>query len=212
MHRIGQMRAFTLVELMVGLMVTSILLSAVATLAFAMSSASTAGGDSALRQAHLRNATVRLSELIGNCKMICAAPDMDLAVWMADTNEDGKINANELAYVERGVDLEGKEFLRLRTLRLGTATRTIAQLGATGTKSQLFNMYPSYPPVSLIPDGEDAQFSFDALPPRTRLLTVSVSLLEDGVYQRYEIVTALRCRADYLLDASGEIITTGDDD
>ena len=69
---------------MVGLMVTSIILSAVATLAFAMSSASTAGGDSALRQAELRNATVRLSELIGNCKMICAAPGTDLAVWTAD--------------------------------------------------------------------------------------------------------------------------------
>ena len=67
--------------------------------------------------------------------------------------------------------------------------------------------------ISLIPDCNDAQFaSLDAAPPRTGLLAVSFSLTEDGVYQRHEIVAAVRCRADYLLNASGEIITTGDDD
>lgn len=209
MRKTGRMRAFTLVELMVGLMVTSIILSAVATLAFAMSSASTAGGDSALRQAQLRNATVRLSELIGNGKMICAAPGTDLAVWTGDTNSDGKVNVNELIYIERGAD---RKYLRVRRLYSGSnPSRTIAQLALTTTKTQLVNLCSSST-ISLIPDCEDAQFSFDVLPPRTGLFAVSFSLMENGVYQRHEIVTKLRCRADYLLSTSGEIITTGDDD
>jgi prepilin-type N-terminal cleavage/methylation domain-containing protein len=204
------MRAFTLVELMVGLMVTSLLLSAVATLAFAMSHASTAGGDSALRQAQLRNATVRLSELIGNCKMICAAPGTDLAVWSGDTNNNGLVNVNELIYIERGADCK---YLRLRRLYSGSnPSRTIAQLALTTTKTQLLNLCASST-ISLIPDCNDAQFAFpDVTPPRTGLLAVSFSLLEDGAYQRHEIVTGLRCRAKYLLSVADEIITTGDDD
>ncbi len=210
MQKTGRIRAFTLVELMVSLMVTSIILSAVATLAFAMSNASTAGGDSALRQAQLRHATVRLSELIGNCKMICAAPGTDLAVWTADTNGNGLINVNELIYVERGTD---RKYLRLRRLSSGSnPTRTIAQLALTTTKTQLLNLCSSST-ISFIPDCEDASFAFhDVAPPRTGLLAVSFSLMENGVYQRHEIVTGVRCRADYLLNAAGEIITTGDDD
>lgn len=202
------MRAFTLVELMVGLMVTSIILSAVATLAFAMSHASTAGGDSALRQAELRNATVRLSELIGNCKMICAAPGTDLAVWTADTNGNGLVNVNELIYLERGTD---RKYLRLRRLySASNPSRTIAQLALTTTKTQLLNLCSSST-ISFIPDCNDAQFAFrDVAPPRTRLLATSFCMTEDNVYQRYEIVTGVRCRADYLLDASGEIIKTTD--
>ncbi len=207
MHRSGPIRAFTLVELMVGLMVTSIILSAVATLAFAMSSASTAGGDSALGQAQLRNATVRLSELIGNCKMICAAPGTDLVVWARDDNGDGKINVNELVYIERGAD---RNYLELRVFRSGTLTRTITQLAATGTKSQLLNTF-SKTDVWLIPACSDVQFAPDVAPPRTKVLVVSFLLMENGVYQRHEIVTRLRCRSDYLLNDSNEIVT-GDDD
>lgn len=207
MRKTGRIRAFTLVELMVGLMVTSIILSAVATLAFAMSSASTAGGDSALRQAHLRNATVRLSELIGNCKMICAAPGTDLVVWARDTNGDGKINVNELVYIEPGAD---RNYLRLRELRSGTLTRTIAQLASPLTKSQLLNTFVKKD-VSLIDACSDVQFVPDVAPPRTKVLVVRFSLLENGAYQRHEIVTRLRCRSDYLLNDSNEIVT-GDDD
>lgn len=216
MHRIGQMRAFTLVELMVGLMVTSILLSAVATLAFAMSSASTAGGDSALRQAHLRNATVRLSELISNCKMACVVSGQDLAIWTADRNNDSMVNVNvnvtdnELIYVEyKGADRK----LQLRLLKpLINRTYTIDKLALPTTKTQVLNLSYSTT-VLLIDDCNDAQFvPLDALSLRTRLLAIRFQTMEDGAYQWHEIVAGVRCRADYLFSASGEVILTGDDD
>jgi prepilin-type N-terminal cleavage/methylation domain-containing protein len=213
MCRTRQSRAFTLVELMVGLMVTSIILSAVATLAFAMSSACTAGGDSAFTQAQIRHATLRLSELIANCKLICAAPDNDLVLWRADNNDDGKINVlDELVYIEQDPTT--------RTLRLceflapSTDKRTLAQLRSPLTKQQLRNLY-DLKCTPLISDCSNVQFRFldDAVPPRTRLPAITFEFVEDGVVRRYETVTAVRCRADYLLDTSTppEIVASDDD-
>lgn len=194
---------------MVGLMVTGIILSAVATLAFAMSSASTAGGDSALKQAQIRHASLYVSDLIRKCKLICAAPGTDLVVWRADDNDDGRINVNELVYLERGVNRN-----TLQLCRFSSATnpeRTLSQLAAPTTKNQLKNLFPNrYTP--LIPDCNDVQFRFlDAAPPRTGLLAVTFGFVENNTYSRYEITTAALGRADYLLNASGEIVA-GDDD
>ena len=203
-------KAFTLVELLVGLMVTSIILSAVATLAFALSSASTAGGDCALKQAQIRHASLYLSDLIGKCKLICAAPGADLVVWRADDNDNGRINVNELVYVERGAD---RNMLRLcRFLSTNNPPQELSQLTLATTKDQLQNLYSTkYTP--LIPDCNNVQFTFlDADPPRTGLLAITFGLREDSAYRQYEIVTAARSRADYLLNAAGDALVLTDDD
>src|SRR3972149_11908783 len=94
--------AFTLVELLVALMVTSIVLTVVATLAFSVGTVNDNSNDTAQKQARLRYATFRISELIKHCKLICGSPANDLAVWRADDNDNGKINVNELVYIEAG--------------------------------------------------------------------------------------------------------------
>ena len=94
--------AFTLVELLVALMVMSIILSAVAALAFAMGSANDASDDTSQKQAQLRYATMRISELIRQCRLICATLDDDVVVWKSDYNDDNTIDVNELAYIETG--------------------------------------------------------------------------------------------------------------
>jgi len=66
-------KGFTLVELMVvTLIVTGIIMSAIATLAFAFSSAYDATDDTDRKQAQVRYASLRISELIRHCKLICA--------------------------------------------------------------------------------------------------------------------------------------------
>ena len=61
---------FTLVELLVALMVSSIVLSAVATLAYATSSAKEATDDMGREQAQLRQASMRLTDLIKQSNQI----------------------------------------------------------------------------------------------------------------------------------------------
>ncbi|MEJ2740489.1 MAG: prepilin-type N-terminal cleavage/methylation domain-containing protein, partial [Dehalococcoidia bacterium] len=97
-------RGFTLVELLVALVVTSILLAAISTLAFALSSAKEATEDMSRSQSQVRSASLRIRELIRNCNLICAVTDDDIAVWLSDDNNDNKINIGELMYIERGTE------------------------------------------------------------------------------------------------------------
>ena len=202
-------KAFTLVELMVGLMVTSIILSAVATLAFALSSASTAGGDYACTQAQIRHATVRLLDLVGRCHLICAAPADDLVLWRADDNADRRININEVVYIETGAN---HEYLRLCEFTSADNPEvTLAALALPATKAQFVASYSErYTP--LIPECSSVQFAYDLDPPATTLLAVTFDLEEDRASHRYQIVATARCRAGHLLDAAGTAIVESDDD
>lgn len=200
--------ALTLVELLVALVVTGILLSAVATLAFAMNSASRTSDDVVVQQAHLRSAMLRMSELIRSCRLICAAPGNDLAIWEADRNSDGLINVSELVYVERGDSLTTLRLCRFRSA--ADPTVTLASLGLATTKTQCVSAYDeSY--TALIPQCKNATFRFDAAPPFTRLLTISYDLTESGTDHPYAFSVALRARAGNLLNDAGEALVSDDD-
>lgn len=204
-------KAFTLVELMVGLMVTSVILSAVATLAFAMSRGSTVGSDYAGTQAQIRRATVYVSDLISRCSLICAAPGNDLAIWRSDDNDDGRINLNELVYLERGPN---RGYLRLCTFTsAANPTIDLSVLGVSTTKSQYLSIYGGSS-TPLIPECNDAQFLFfdDAAPPATELLGITFGFQENGVFRPYNMVVAARCRAAHLLSAAGNSLVAKDDD
>lgn len=203
-------KAFTLVELMVGLMVTSIILSAVATLAFAMSRGSTVGSDYAGAQAQIRRATVYVSDLVSRCSLICAAPGNDLAIWRNDDNHDGRINLNELVYLERGPN---RGYLRLCTFAsAANPPIDLSVLGVSTTKSQYLSVYDGSS-TSLLPKCNDAQFLFlDAAPPATKLLGITFGFQENGVFRPYNMVVATRCRAAHLLNAAGSELVARDDD
>lgn len=194
------------------MLITSIVLSAVATFAFALSTASMVSGDTAVKQAQLRQATLRLNELIGSCRLLCAAPGNDLAVWRADDNADGQINVNELVYIERG---DACTLLRLcQFAAADNPLVTLSDLALLTTKPQLeASCHPIY--AFLIPGCKDATFAFHPVPPPLTYvdcLMVSFQLTENGVDHRYEIVTALRGRAGHLLNKTGDALVATEDD
>ncbi len=86
-------KGFTLVELLVALMVTSIVLTTVATLAYAVGRANDSSNDTAVKQAQLRYATLRISELIRHSKLVCTATANHIELWLADVNEPAYIDA-----------------------------------------------------------------------------------------------------------------------
>ncbi len=210
--RIARHKGFTLIELLIGMLITSIILSAVATLAFALSTASMAGGDTAVKQTQLRQTTLRINDLVGTCRLLCAAPGNDLVVWRADDNADGQINVNELVYLERG---EACTLLRLcQFAAAGNPPVALSDLALAATKAQLqASGSPTYTP--LIPACKNVQFAFHPVPPPltyANCLMISFELTENGVDHRYEIVTALRSRAAHLLNPTGDALVARDDD
>jgi len=205
-------QGFTIIELLVGMLITSIVLSAVATLAFAMSVASTASEDTAVKQAQLRQATLRVRDLVGTCKLLCAAPGNDLVVWRADDNADRQINVNELVYIERG---ETCTLLRLcQFSSTDNPPVTLGDLALAATKSQFLSTCSvTYTP--LVPQSKDVAFAFYPVPPpltHVKCLMVSFTVTENGADHRYEIVAALRAHAANLLNPAGDAVVTTDDD
>jgi hypothetical protein len=196
------------VELLVALVVTGVILSAVATLAFAMSSATRASEDVAFAQTQMRTATLHLADLIQRCRMICAAPGDDIVVWKSDDNHDGRINLNELAYIERGTS---HNYLHMG-LFSNAANPEIAfsSLGLAATKASLISTY-GMTDVALLRSAASVQFTLDATPPASRRLVISLDLTEDQAVHHYEMALAMVGSAANLLNAAGTDLVTDDD-
>jgi prepilin-type N-terminal cleavage/methylation domain-containing protein len=200
--------AFTLVELLVALMVTSIVLAAVATLAFAVSRANDTTNDTAYKQMQVRYATLRVSEMVRNCKLICCATADDFAIWRADDNNDGQINIGELVYIERG---PGKDHLQL-TEFTSSNSAVINLSSIQGRATSWWTPYCSSATFAqLIPQCSNVQFSFDVLPPRSKFVNISFEIAEGGIAHQYQISAKLRGWAGNRLNAVGTALISDDD-
>jgi len=196
---------FTLVELLVALVVTSIILTAVATLAFALGTTSDSMDDISRKQAQVRFVTMRISELIRHSKLICGTPGGELAVWEADENGDGQININELVYIEKG---SAADYLRLCVFpSSGTSTVTLSQIETLSPGSYSVTYVP------LIPQCSNVQFSLDNadVPPKSKLVSISFDLVENNAVHKYQINAALLSWAGNLLNDAGDTLVSDDD-
>lgn len=201
----------TLIELLVAMVITSIVMTAVATLAFAVSSANKATDDTSRKQAEIRFATLKISELIRHSKLICYITNEDMLVWRADDTPGGDngINVGELVYIETGGNTI--RLLDFTDVPVGFQTFpfTLAQL--SGLKAWFISECTERYTV-LVPECSNVQFGFlPALPPRSRFVTVSFDIAENGVEHPYQISAALLGWAGNLISDSNDIVT-GDDD
>jgi len=212
--------AFTLVELLVSLVVTSIILAAVATFAFVVSSANDATDDTGYKQAQVRFATFRITDIIHNCRLICARSDSGVALWRADGEPNdtnvGRINLNELVYIqkENGTD---PNYLRLQLYQFPssyTAQKSLADIAMLSLDDY------GIAPVTLISDCNDIQFKlYDSnsvlitSPPwtGTKLVSITFDLTENGIIHKYQINSALSSWAGNLLNEDGTAIVSDDD-
>lgn len=169
MFKIRNKKGFTLVELLVGLMVTGIVLTAAATLAYAMGTANDASDDTSRKQAQMRYATVRISELIKYSKRVHSASESEIVLWRADDDpNDGTVNDTEKVYIKAVPAVNGYTQLQLR--------------------------YGDNNPVVLIPQCRNVEFVHWE-PPDTKLVSISFELEENNVWHKYQISATLRCKA-----------------
>ena len=200
-------RGFTLVELLVALVVTSIVLTAISTLAFALSSANKSAGDISESQAHVRFTTLKIQELIRNCNLICSASDNDFAIWLSDKNNDKKININEIAFIEFGSD---RNHLQLYTFSSeNDSVINIDSINAFTTN--WWSLYSiSAESVMLLPECRNIDFHFDTLPPNSRFVNIEFEMTENNIVRQYQINAALRSWNGNILDENGNIISDDD--
>jgi len=205
----GTEAAFTLVELLVALIVSSIVLGAVATLAYALNAANDSTGQASRVQSHVRYATLRLSELVRHCRLVCFVGENEFAIWRADDNSDRRINGSELLYVAKAADGSN---LRLCEFTTGADDPVVplAEIQALSTNWwTAYSLTPNY--TTLVDECTAVQFAYDQLPARTQLLSISFDVAEDGIARRYQITAALRGRAENLLNQTGDALVSDDD-
>jgi type II secretory pathway pseudopilin PulG len=217
-----QDRAFTFVELLVGLQITSILLAAIATMAFAMSTAARHADETMHSQASLRYAALRVGELIRTCRLVCAAPGRELVFWMSDDNGNGQIDINEVVYLEYD---EPGQALRLLQFNVPGNPTVLAALGqpetdpiltalaesATKTALETYAGVGQIRRVTLLAGCSNVAFAADPLPPRTRQLAISYDLAANGGPARQEIGGTLRTSAQHLLSPDASTLVSDDD-
>ena len=197
----------TLIELLLALVVTSIIMTAVATLAYAVSSANDATDDTSRKQAQIRSATLRISELIRHSRLICYADGDDIAVWRADDNDDGRINIGELVYIESGL---ANDYLYIGEFPSSDSTAiAISSIGSPSSNWWLaYSSDINY--TRVIPQCSNVQFGFDVLPPQSKFVSINFNILENNIVRQYQISAALRGWAGNLLDGGGEIVSDDD--
>jgi len=202
-------KGFTLVELLVALMVTSIVLTAVATLAYALGVANDTSDDTSQKQAQVRFATLRISELIRHSKLICGVHSEDLAIWRADENGDGQINIEELVYVEwnlgqiRLLEFSPPPGHENDIILVGDIKAGTVKNGLISSADESYTVFLS--------QCSNVQISTHGIPvPETRRISVFFDLVENGAVHNYQISATLRGWAGHLLDGSGNIVSDDD--
>ena len=199
----------TLVELVVALIVTSIVVTAVVTLAYALDTANDFADDMSLKQAQIRFAALRVSDLIRHCKLVCYASVDELAVWTADVNADGKINIGELTYIEAGALQD-----HLRLCEFDSSDSTAIKPSWIGPfATNWWSAYSGSNYTTMIPECSNVQFGFDVFPAlptlASRLVSISYDVVENGITRQCQINATLRGRAGNLLDG-GSIVSDDD--
>lgn len=197
---------FTLAELLMALIVTGIILGAVATLAYALGAANDAADDTTWKQAQVRYATLRISELIRHCRLVFDETSEGLGVWRADDNGDGQINADEVVYVSKGPGGDCLQFIEF----LDESNQAYSVLGTIIQALLSSGFSEEY--TTLIPECSNVQFVTDVSPPQSRSVSIFFDLEESGVTHSYQIETTLRAWAGHLLDGSGELVSADDDE
>lgn len=210
-------KGFTIAELLVALMVSAIILAAVATLAYALGVANDASDDTSQKQAQVRYATLRISDLIRHCKLVCAKIGSDLAVWRADDNGNNRIDVLELVYIETG----GNKISLLEFTSCPTGLRDVFRVLASqrsilegvGVKDLLIGQCSERRTV-LVPVCSNVQFALDLSPPQTKAVAILFDIVENGSTRRYQINAVPGAWAGHLLtdDTTSAEIVSGDDD
>jgi len=199
---------FTLVELIIAMIVTSIIATAVVTLAYALEKANDETDDTSKKQAQIRFAAIRISELIRHSRLVCYAGSNDLAVWRADDDNNNQISISELVYIECG---SAQNHLQLCEFTSSNTTAiNISSIGAFASNWwSAYSADASY--TSLVPQCRNVDFGFQpALPPQSKFVIISYNVDENGASHQYQISAALLGWAGNLLDGGGNIVSDDD--
>jgi prepilin-type N-terminal cleavage/methylation domain-containing protein len=201
-------KAFTLIELTVALCVVSVVMAAVATMAYAMGTANDVSDNTAAKQAQIRCATLRITEIVRNSRLIINRVGNVIAVWKNDDNNDGEINLSEIVYI--GSEADNTD---LGVCTFTSDARTLHPYQIGSIYDAWWSVYASsYSYTYLIPGCTNVSIVTDTAPPWTKSATITFNMQENGRAKTYQITATVRAWAGHMLDSTGSYLWPGDDE
>lgn len=203
----------TLAELLIALAITGVLMAAVTTMTFALDSANNKANLTGQSQGRIRYATLKVSELIKHCRLICAYYNNELIIWKSDDDGDDKIDLEELLFINFG----SNDCIKLKTysnipseyinidIHPNYFTNGDAQtaLEQSCTKSE----------VNVVPQCENLQVRFDqpGLPAwQRKFVSILFDVTENQETRRYQVNAKLSVCAENLVSSDGTIVADDD--
>jgi len=210
---------FTLAELLVAMMITSLILGAVAAIAHAMSSANDKAEISSTSQAQVRFASHRINEMIKFSRLVFDIPGEGIAVWVNDDGfggfgeGDDKVNPAELTFLR--FNNGNLEYIRYSPTYSSESwfeqkAFTVTEI-QSGLAQTLLDSQCDKSAITIVSSASSGRFVLDTFAPFTRQVTIEFEVEENGINRSYKINTAVLGWAGYLLDSSGEIVSSDDD-
>ena len=173
---------FTLVELLVALMVTAIILTAVTSLTYALGSAHKYTKQLSRKQSFLRYTTLQVVEQVRYSNLAVSSALGGVALWK-DDNADGIITGSEVSYIEPdATDTK----LQLLVYPFSADVLTTADM-QTGTDRALS--------ATMISGCSNIVFTLIA----PKQVNVAFDLTENEVTQSYNISAVLRSSDEHLI-------------
>lgn len=203
--------AFTLVELLIALMVSAIVLSAVVTLTFAMNTANEGTDDLNRFEAELRFATVRINDLVRYCKLITSIDSSGFYLWMFDKDNDGQIDTDEVVLIESDTNTKRLQMVEFTPAPPLVSIPLDIVSFVNGITGPLLKSNCNPKNTILIRNCSNIHFITDQSPPYTTLLNISFDSAPDGAARTYQINANLRCWAGAQLDENGGLNPSDDD-
>jgi prepilin-type N-terminal cleavage/methylation domain-containing protein len=210
---LSKRKAFTLVELLVALMVTSIVLAAVATLAFAVGSANKSGQDTDRQQAQLRFATIQIKDLLQYSRLILSLDSTGLYCWRSDDDGDCQIDIEEVVRVEIDTAASNLQIVTFSPPTWPIIVPLDIASFKNGSAGQALKDNCNQKYVTLIGNCTNARFlkyDYEDVP-NVKFISIVFDINADGRIETYQINAALRCWAGYQLDEN-ENLNSSDDD
>jgi prepilin-type N-terminal cleavage/methylation domain-containing protein len=198
---------FTFVELMVALIVSSIIFSAIASLAYAVGAANDSSTEISTSQARIRFATVRIQQLLKEAKLITLSGSDDLAVWTSDLDNDNEIDPREVLFTETGSERNYIKFLDFPAASPGTVT--LASLKDGSAKTSLVSLCNERR-IEIIPNCSNVSFYPSNVSQQDDFVCISFDYPEENRTRHWQISSKLLCHADNLIN--GTNIESSDDD
>jgi len=211
-HR--NVNGFTLAELLVALSITAIISAAVATLAFAVSSANDMFGQASERQTKIRYSAIRIEEFIRNCRLVCEAGDDYIALWRADDDGDSDIDIQEIVFIDARPGQDGKINLFECTGSGYVIEPDLPDFDNYDIEATM-EYYGTVRNTVLIDQCRNVSFELDAEPPYTRTVSISFEAFENDAYSEYEVNCYIRGWAGHLLNPYTEpvrLVSVDDDE